>query len=81
MKHITQIVTVCFALTVAGCATQKSAQASRGSDVYVAQLGDTLDWIAKQHHLTIQQLKDLNPDMPAVLRIGQKLYVLPQASK
>jgi LysM repeat protein len=81
MKHITHIIAVSIALVVAGCATQKSSQTSAESGVYIVQSGDTLYKIAKQHQLTIKQLEDLNPDMAARLKIGQKLYVLPQASK
>ena len=83
MKHITQIAVVSFALAVAGCATQKTQTSSSAeSGVYTIQAGDTFAKIAKTHHLTIRQMEDLNPDaMPARLKIGQKLYVLPQASK
>ena len=82
MKHITHIIAVSIALVVAGCATQKNSQTSSAeSGVYIVQSGDSLSRIAKMHHLTIVQLKDLNPDMAARLKIGQKIYVLPQASK
>jgi LysM repeat protein len=84
MKHIIRIVAVSFALLVAGCATQKNSQTSSSADsgVYTIQAGDTFLKIAKIYHLTIRQLEDLNPDvMPAHLKIGQELYVLPQAGK
>jgi LysM repeat protein len=83
MKHITHIIVVSIALVVAGCAMQKQSQASSSAEsgVYIVQSGDSLYRIAKMHHLTMEQLKDLNPDMAARLKIGQKLYVLPQVSK
>ena len=51
------------------------------SGTYVIQRGDTLKWIAEQHHLTVAQLKDLNPDLALPLKAGQKVYVLAQVSK
>jgi LysM repeat protein len=84
MKHITRIAAVSFALLLAGCATQKNAQTSTSAEsgVYTILAGDTFMKIAKVHHLTIRQLEDLNPGvMPAHLKIGQQLFVLPQVSK
>lgn len=81
MKHLTHIIAVSIALVVAGCATQKSSQTSAESGVYTVQSDDTFYKIAKQHHLTFKKLQELNPEMGVRLKIGQKIYVLPQSGK
>ena len=52
-----------------------------GGGDYIVCKGDTLAKIARQHHLTVAQLKDLNPDMAPRLKVGQKLYVTPPSSE
>lgn len=48
---------------------------TRGTTYYTVRSGDTLIRIAREHDMTVSQLKDLNDLQSDVIRVGQRLTV------
>ncbi len=46
-----------------------------GSETYVVRSGDTLFQIAREHDMTVNELRDLNNLQDDVLRVGQRIMV------
>ena len=50
-------------------------QGSRGTTYYTVRSGDTLTRIAREHDMTVDQLRELNNLQSDMLRVGQRLTV------
>jgi LysM repeat protein len=53
----------------------RTENTATGSDTYTVRSGDTLYQIARQHEMTVTELRQLNDIQGDVLRVGQRLTV------
>lgn len=53
----------------------RDRDANRGTTYYTVRSGDTLSRIAREHDMTVTQLKDLNDLQSDAIRVGQQLTV------